>query len=253
MKPVYFHTNLYETNKKELLKLYEQFGVKWDSDEKAWIGEKGKVKGVFEGFKKPALLNVEGSEEFINCIVNFSIGVGAEIREVEVRDIRTQRKEEEAEKERIRVEQKLEIEKIAKEIEKSRLDIMRYKVFNMRRSGMQDDSIKWWLKKDTGVELELMGESIEILSVGEPDNYSFKDLLNEIQKKNEAWGKSQDKIKTPKKSKSVSKKKPTKKKVEGTNTGNNCPVEMVMKGMSLACPDDCKYIVDKRCTWGDEG
>lgn len=254
MIPIYFAGKLYEDNKKELFKLYEQYGVLWDSTEKAWIGENGKIKGIFEGYKKPALLQIEGGDEFVNCISDFCKGVGAEIREIEIKDIRVQRKEEDEAKERLRTEQKIETEKIAKEIEKSRLDIMKYKVSNMRKSGMQDDSIKWWLKKETGTELELTGESIKVLSIGEPDSYSFKDLLAEVQKKNENWGNSQDKDKIKK----IPKKNPNKKretpkipKTTKTAKTGNCPVEMVMKGMSLACPDNCKYVIDGRCTWGD--
>lgn len=250
MIPIYFAGKLYEDNKKELLKLYERFGVEWNPDEKLWAGEKGRVKGVFEGYKKPALLQIEGSDEFVNCLSEFCKKAGAEIKEIEIKDIRVQRKEEEEEKEKLRIEQKLEIEKTAKEIEKSRLDIMRYKIFNMRKSGMQDDSIKWWLKKDTGVELELTGESIKILSVGEPDKYSFKDLLNEIGRKNELNEQVKSLVKDTKTKKKPSKKQERPKTTKTAKTGN-CPVEMVMKGMSLACPDNCKYVIDGRCTWGD--
>lgn len=207
MTPIYFAGRLYEDNKKTLLKLYESFGVLWDTDEKAWIGEKGKIKGAFEGFKKPALLSVEGSEEFVNSITEFCKSVGAEIRDVEIKDIRDARKEESEKKEKEReilLSKENEIERrkreLEGEIELSRLHVIQNKVITMRRmAGMSDESIEWWIRKETGVEIELTEDAVSIISIGEPDPYSKEDFYKEIENKNKSKGEASEE-KTVKKS-----------------------------------------------------
>lgn len=92
--PIYFPKDLYHRSKIGFKGLLDSFGLEWDSIEKAWIGKAGKIVGVFEGHKKPALLYVSGNESLIEQAKEFANMVKAEIREAEVKDIKDKRKEE---------------------------------------------------------------------------------------------------------------------------------------------------------------
>lgn len=213
MTPIYFPGRLYEDNKKSLLKLYEQFGVGWNPDEKAWIGEKGKVKGVFEGFKKPALLHVEGSEEFVNSISEFCKSIGAEVRDAEIKDIRDTRKEEAEEKKRQKEvllikekEAESQKEESDRELKLAQLSVVQGKLIAMRRAGMTDENIELWIKKEIGAEIEISGDDVNIILWGVPDPYSKEDLYKEIEDKN--------KSREPKEEKKVAKKSAKKETID---------------------------------------
>lgn len=175
--PFYFKGSTYHDNKKHLDKLLEKHGIEYDADLKSWVSDSCKIVGLFNGYKRPALLTVSGDDAFIEDIKLFADSVGAEIKDVVVRDIRDVKKKQRDEK-RIRDE----ADKIAFEkAEKKRLEgidgVIGCKLHYMKK--LTPVFKRDWIMKELGVDIS------ERLGI-EPDKSvkkfeSFKKLEEEAE------------------------------------------------------------------------
>ncbi|MCZ7405128.1 MAG: hypothetical protein O8C67_09395 [Candidatus Methanoperedens sp.] len=88
----------------------------------------------------------------------------------------------------------------------AQLSVVQGKLIAMRRAGMTDENIEWWIKKEIGAEIEISGDDVNIILWGVPDPYSKEDLYKEIEDKN--------KSREPKEEKKVAKKSAKKETID---------------------------------------
>ena len=162
--PFHFPKSTYHESKKQLDAVLDELGIEWDSEKKVWAGEHGIINGVFKGFKKPAVLHVSGDDTLINAFKKFADEVGAEIKDVEIEDIKETRKAEKAERDEKR--KRDEIIRLKKEKDKAEAfeSVIRVKIDGMRLAEMSDVGIRNWIFMELGVDIsERFGlEKIEV-------------------------------------------------------------------------------------------
>lgn len=151
--PFYFHKSTYHDNKKALDKVLDELGLEWDADKKVWAGEHGTIKGVFRGYKKPAVLHVDGDDTLISTFKNFADDVGAEIKDAEIEDIRETRKVEKAERDEKRKQDEAIRVKKEKDEAEAFESVLRVKIDGMRLAEMSDIGIRNWIKMELGVDI----------------------------------------------------------------------------------------------------
>ena len=151
--PFYFPKSTYHDSKKQLDAVFDELGIEWDSEKKVWAGEHGTIKGVFQGFKKPAVLHVSGDDTLINAFKKFADEVGAEIKDAVMEDIREVRKAEK--KERDEQKRHDEIIRLKKENDEAEAfeSVIRVKIDGMRLAEMSDIGIRNWIFMELGVDI----------------------------------------------------------------------------------------------------
>lgn len=216
--PFYFPKSTYHASKKQLDKLLDEIGLEWNADKKVWSGKHGTIKGVFKGFKKPAVLYVDGDDVLVNALKSFADDVGAEIKDAEIEDIRETRKVEKADRdEKRKRDEDIRIKKEKDEAEAFE-SVLRVKIDGMRRAEMSDNSIRNWIYMELGVDIsERFGlEKIKIES-------TKSNVPNDDDEHRTFWGADDDEkteVKEPIKSKIKPKKPATKKKKPVIKPGN---------------------------------
>jgi hypothetical protein len=178
--PFYFPKSTYHDNKKVLDKVLDELGLEWDADKKVWVGEHGTIKGVFRGYKKPAVLHVGGDDTLISTFKNFADDVGAEIKDAEIEDIRETRKVEKAERdEKRKQDEAIRIKKEKDEAEAFE-SVLRVKINGMRLAEMSDVGIRNWIIMEFGVDIsERLGIEKEAIEVPVVKNQSNSDASDD--------------------------------------------------------------------------
>ncbi|MBU1173157.1 MAG: hypothetical protein KKD44_26635 [Proteobacteria bacterium] len=219
--PFYFPGATYHTNKKHLDELFLKHDIEYNADSKSWVSDTCKVVGTFNGYKRHAVLSVEGDDAFIKDMKIFADSVGAEIRDVAVRDIRNVRKKQGDEK-RIKEEaEKVAFEKAEKDRMEGIESVIRCKLDNMENLSAVFQ--RNWIMKELGVDIS------ERLGI-EPDKSIKK--FESFKKLEEA---EEEEIAPVKKAKpkAVKKMKPIINKTE--KTYDDDVVKQVATSVSLLC------------------
>ena len=158
--PFYFPGATYHTNNKELDALFEKHGIEWDADAKIWSGLGCEVSGTFNGYKRPAILRVIGTDNFIKDMKSFADSVGAVIKDKDVIDIKKVRNAEREKKriaDEIKKKEKEDAEiKAAKKLEEEKEafeSVLRVKIDGMRNAEMSDVGIRNWIYMEMGIDI----------------------------------------------------------------------------------------------------
>ena len=219
--PFYFPGATYHTNKKHLDELFLKHDIEYNADLKAWVSDSCKIVGAFNGYKRPALLTVSGDDAFLSDMKTFTNSIGAEIKDVAVRDIRNVRKKQSDEK-KIRDEaEKVAFEKAEKDRMEGIESVIRCKLDGMKN--LSDVFKRNWIMADMGIDIS------ERLGI-EPDKSIKK--FESFKKLEEA---EEEEIASVKKAKpkAVKKMKPIINKTE--KTYGDDVVKQVATSVSLLC------------------
>lgn len=154
MTDLYFPKKTYTQCAGKLNSFYKEYNIVFSDSDKKWIGVAIDIVGSFKGYNKPASFVVTGDSPLHKEFIDLCISFGAELKLVEVEDVRITK-----EKERLEhIKQEEERIKKAQGLQEQRNvalgDCITYKLINMERLKLSKSFMIKWIKLEHEVDIE---------------------------------------------------------------------------------------------------